>query len=207
MKSFLHAFLLAVAAVLPVAKADITVVDSAGEPVAGAVVLLPESDGVRSADAIVVDQVNKHFVPFVSITAPGSLVRFPNSDDIRHHVYSFSDAKTFELKLYHANDAEPVLFEREGLVTLGCNIHDTMKAYVVVTSRVGAVSDEAGRARVTATGPVVDVWHPQAADWQSLPVNNSRVVLPFTWDSSDPQAPKSRATLEQRLQRFRRHEN
>ncbi len=124
------------------AVADILVVDMTGQPVPSAIVLLADGDRYAAPKDIIVDQIDKHFEPFVSITAPGSRVRFPNSDDIRHHVYSFSDAKTFELKLYHANDAEPVEFKRAGLVTLGCNVHDTMKTYGLVTPNPGAVSDE-----------------------------------------------------------------
>ena len=160
----------------PMAVADILVVDTTGQPVPSAIVLLADSDSNGVSKDIIVDQIDRHFEPFVSITTPGSRVRFPNSDDIRHHVYSFSDAKTFELKLYHANDAEPVEFERAGMVTLGCNVHDTMKAYVLVTPNPGAVSDDTGRARInTSDVTEVEVWHPQAAQWQTLPVSDGTV--------------------------------
>jgi hypothetical protein len=57
---------------------------------------------------------------------------FPNSDDIRHQVYSFSPAKTFQLPLYQGTPASPIVFDKPGIVTLGCNIHDRMSAYIVV---------------------------------------------------------------------------
>ena len=85
--------------------------------------------GKRTA---VVDQINQQFVPYVSAVQVGTAVTFPNHDNVRHHVYSFSPAKKFELPLYAGIPAEPVVFDREGIVTLGCNIHDWMLAYVAV---------------------------------------------------------------------------
>ncbi len=76
------------------------------------------------ADAV--DQVDKQFVPYVKPVFVGSKVRFPNSDKIRHQVYSFSPAKKFELPLYGGTDAPPVVFDKPGIIVLGCNIHDWM---------------------------------------------------------------------------------
>jgi plastocyanin len=79
-----------------------------------------------------IDQVDKRYVPRVSIIRTGTSVTFPNSDHIRHQVYSFSPAKTFTLKLYAGTPAAPVVFDKAGLVVLGCNIHDKMVAFVGV---------------------------------------------------------------------------
>lgn len=79
-----------------------------------------------------IDQVNKEFTPRVSVIQTGTSVQFPNKDNIRHHVYSFSPAKTFDLKLYSGTPSKPVQFDQPGLVVLGCNIHDWMLAYVLV---------------------------------------------------------------------------
>jgi hypothetical protein len=76
--------------------------------------------------------VNKEFVPRVSIVQAGTQLFFPNSDNIRHSIYSFSPAKTFTTKLYSGREAAPVLFDKTGLVVLGCNIHDTMVAWVFI---------------------------------------------------------------------------
>jgi hypothetical protein len=59
-------------------------------------------------------------------------VRFPNHDQIHHHVYSFSRTKTFELPLYKGEDASPVLFDKVGVVKVGCNIHDWMSGVILV---------------------------------------------------------------------------
>jgi plastocyanin len=181
---------------------DITVVDERGTPVPDAIVVWEGALSQRPTE-VIVDQLDKHFVPYVTMVPPGTAIRFPNSDDIRHHVYSFSDAKTFELKLYHANDAEPVLFDRAGLVTLGCNVHDTMKGYILVSDQPGVVTADNGIVVVPDGVDMVRVWHPQLGEWLQRSVT-SRLELPMAWDSTDPQAARDRSTLEQRMMRFRR---
>lgn len=111
----------------------------------------------------VIDQVNKEFVnPVIAITE-NSVVSFPNSDDIHHHVYSFSDTKRFELPLYTGNTAQPVLFDKAGIVTIGCNIHDWMLGYIYVgQSHLMAVTDQHGLgsiANLPAGTYTVSLWH------------------------------------------------
>ena len=79
-----------------------------------------------------VEQINKAFVPMVSIVQVGTMVRFPNRDEFRHHVYSFSAAKKFEIKLYAGTPASPIEFDKPGEVVMGCNIHDAMVGYIYV---------------------------------------------------------------------------
>ena len=88
---------------------------------------LPEKRGRE-----IVDQINLEFVPHVKPVVVGSPVYFPNKDDVRHHVYSFSPAKRFELPLYSGTPAAPVVFDRPGIVAIGCNIHDWMLGYIYV---------------------------------------------------------------------------
>lgn len=108
----------------------------------------PEPSRAEAAHAVM-DQRERQFNPYVLTVATDTLVSFPNSDDIRHHVYSFSPAKRFELRLYHGTTAEPVLFDRAGTVTLGCNIHDAMLAYIyVVYSHWHGVSDSEGQVQL-----------------------------------------------------------
>lgn len=109
--------------------------DTHGAPVSDAVVsLLPQDRPVPPASGAIatMDQRNLSFVPQVLVVQTGSKVRFPNSDNVRHHVYSFSPAKRFELRLYAGNHASTVLFDHPGVDVLGCNIHDWMLGYVVV---------------------------------------------------------------------------
>ena len=76
----------------------------------------------------------------------GTEVRFPNRDQISHHVYSFSRTKSFELPLYKGEDAPPVLFDKPGVVKIGCNIHDWMSAIILVLPNTHfATTDDDGR--------------------------------------------------------------
>ena len=117
------------------ADVQVQVQDASGRPLADAVVFL-ESDQarrqVRPVAGLEMAQNHKQFVPQVLIVPVGSEVRFPNHDTVRHHVYSFSPAKKFELKLYTGTPAQPVRFEQSGVVVLGCNIHDQMVGWVLV---------------------------------------------------------------------------
>jgi plastocyanin len=112
---------------------EVTVKDISGAAVPDAVVYA-KGNGIPSVarKQVIIDQRDKQFVPYVTALQVGTAVFFPNKDNIRHHVYSFSTAKKFELPLYSGVPAEPVLFDKEGFVTLGCNIHDWMIAYVAV---------------------------------------------------------------------------
>lgn len=147
-----------------------SIVDGAGVPVPDAVVaLLPEASLPASTLAkprVAMDQVKKQFVPHVLGIEVGTTLYFPNSDNIRHQVYSFSEAKRFELKLYSGKLAAPVVFDQPGVVVLGCNIHDWMSAYVyVVPTPFFAMTDNAGRAVIKAPAGsyTVNIWHPRYA--------------------------------------------
>ena len=110
------------------------VADSAGAPVFEAVVYLVPT-GAKPAVTPrpgVMDQANKEFLPLVVPVQLGASVSFPNKDNIRHHVYSFSPAKVFQLKLYSGTPSKPLVFDKPGVVVLGCNIHDWMVGYIYV---------------------------------------------------------------------------
>lgn len=144
-------------------------------PVLNAVVHATRTDGEslpRSAQPeAVMDQVGREFSPHVLPVLAGTSVRFPNSDDTRHHVYSFSAAKTFELQLYHGETARPVTFAEPGVVTLGCNIHDWMLGYIIVLDTPAfARTGDNGDGRITdlpAGEYRAEVWHPRLVDGAS----------------------------------------
>jgi plastocyanin len=148
-----------------------TVADSQGHPLADAVVVATPVDGHYHLDEhpqqAIVDQIDKEFVPPVVAVAAGTPVTFPNHDNVRHHVYSFSPAKRFELPLYQGVPAKPIVFDTPGVVVLGCNIHDWMVGYVYVSeSPYFSKTGKDGKARLTNLPPgayVVRVWHPQLA--------------------------------------------
>jgi len=149
------------------AELHAVVYDQAGKPLPNAVVVAtPEEGRVPAANPTleIVDQIDKEFVPYVKAVRAGSSIKFPNKDNIRHHVYSFSAAKKFELALYSGTPSQPVLFDKPGVVKLGCNIHDWMIGYVYVTETpYFGKSTAAGRVDLDAlpTGRYrVSVWHP-----------------------------------------------
>jgi plastocyanin len=118
----------------------------------------------RPLMGVEIEQNKRRFTRRVSVVTVGSEVAFPNRDTVRHHVYSFSPAKTFELKLYAGKPANPVVFDKAGIAVLGCNIHDNMVAWVVVVETpYHAVADAQGLLRldnVPAGSYRLRSWHP-----------------------------------------------
>lgn len=165
----------------PLAQAgrlEALVSDPGGAPVENAVLVLhggnpssaPAADGTG-----VMDQRDKQFAPPVIAVRSGTAVSFPNSDDIRHHVYSFSAPKPFELRLYEGTPTEPVVFDVPGVVVLGCNIHDWMIGHIYVTDSAWfGVTDAGGRLLIA-----------------DLPAGEWRLSLWHPWLSGEPPAPVS----------------
>ena len=155
------------------AEISATVTDEQGVPIADAVVVAVPADGAtrppakagERSRAGVVDQVGKEFTPKVTAVLVGTAVTFPNHDDVRHQVYSFSPAKRFELPLYAGVPAGPVVFDKPGVVVLGCNIHDWMVGYIYVSeSPYFAKTGKDGKAMIAELPPrtyAVRVWHPR----------------------------------------------
>lgn len=107
-------------------------------------------------------QRERQFQPFVLVVQTGTAVNFPNFDTVRHHVYSFSPVKTFDIKLYSGTPAEPVLFDKPGVASLGCNIHDRMSAHIVVVDTpLFGKTDARGQLRLDlpAGEHRLRVWH------------------------------------------------
>ncbi|MDP3225086.1 MAG: methylamine utilization protein [Rubrivivax sp.] len=117
------------------AALEVRVLTDNGKPLLDAVVFL-ESREARAAlkpgAQVDIAQVARQFDPAVTVVPVGTAVNFPNRDTVRHHVYSFSPAKKFEIKLYVGTPATPVVFDQPGIAVLGCNIHDNMAAWVVI---------------------------------------------------------------------------
>ncbi|HEX5359681.1 MAG TPA: methylamine utilization protein [Fluviicoccus sp.] len=150
------------------AELSVQVLTAEGKPLPDAVVWVSPGAPPLMPAPSVMDQLDKRFKPFVLPVQTGTQVDFPNSDSINHHVYSFSPAKRFELKLFPgSHNAHTVLFDKPGLVTLGCNIHDWMLAYILVlpTSSFGQ-TNAGGEVRLSAPEGAlreVSLWHPQLA--------------------------------------------
>jgi plastocyanin len=169
----MRTLLLALAATAGATELRVTITQVDGHPMPGAIVIAAPAVAVprpRKSTATI-DQHNLMFVPEILIIRTGTDVDFPNSDQVRHQVYSFSAPKKFQLSLYSGRQHAPVNFDKPGLVTLGCNIHDGMIGYIYVTDspwygRTG--SDGTLRLDVPAGQYTVTVQHPRIVDGAAL---------------------------------------
>ena len=160
------------------ANIELVIQDQHGQQLQNAVVELTSiKNQLTSANlpVAIMDQVHKQFLPELLIVQKGQQVNFPNSDNIRHNVYSFSQAKPFQLKLYSGQPKDPITFEQQGVVVLGCNIHDSMVGYIYVANSGDVYkTDEKGYVSlpVTVLPTQVSVWHPL----QTAPLENKKII-------------------------------
>jgi plastocyanin len=162
------------------ATVQVQVQDASGASLAGAVVFLESPEAARAARPLAgaeMGQQGKAFVPDVLVVTRGTSVHFPNRDTVRHHVYSFSPIKKFELKLYAGTPANPVVFDKSGVAVLGCNIHDHMVGWVLVLDTpyfgTSAVSGVAKLDNVPAGSYTLRTWHarlPVGAEARAIPI-------------------------------------
>lgn len=106
-----------------------------GEDYSGAVVFaerVPKEPVHAARGTVILDQINLTFVPHVLPVILGATVSFPNSDEVRHNVFSPSPAKRFNLGIYPRGVVRQVTFDNAGEVVLLCNVHEEMSAYVLV---------------------------------------------------------------------------
>lgn len=164
------------------AQLVVRVSDTGGRAVGDAVVTLrPGTPTAGTPPAPVtryVDQRDETFIPYVQVVRPGDRVVFRNSDGTRHHVYSFSEAKAFEFLLRPGASSPAVTLDKPGLVALGCNIHDHMVAYLLVTSERARVTPSQGQVVFEQLPPgnyTVTVWHPQLRPGQAPPAESVAV--------------------------------
>ncbi|KAF0164975.1 MAG: hypothetical protein FD157_1656 [Rhodocyclaceae bacterium] len=163
----LLALLLAWAGAAGAASLTAAVRTSAGAPVKDAAIILEPTGRtpppVRARATI--EQRDREFIPYLSIVRKGTSIEFPNHDPVKHHIYSFSPAKVFEIKLYAGKSVNPVVFDKTGEVVLGCNIHDWMAAHVLVVDTPWFAKTGAdGLARidgVPAGTYRLRLWHPR----------------------------------------------
>lgn len=145
------------------ADVSMKIVDQEGKPVEDAVVWVP-GIGKPVPTSVVICQKQRQFSPMVSVIPVGSTVRFPNRDTVQHHIYSLSPTKIFDIPLYIGEAPNPVKFDQPGVVTLGCNIHDWMSAYVVVlntTAFAHTTADGMAILKGISSGALMQVWHPR----------------------------------------------
>lgn len=173
---------------LQAAPLSVKVTDARGQPLAGAVVAVEGkalSSRAKPGTQAELAQKDRQFRPQLLVIQTGTEVRFPNEDPVRHHVYSYSAPKTFELKLYLGQPSNPVLFDKPGVVPVGCNIHDRMAAHIVVVDTpLFAITDAQGLARLelpAQSGALqLRSWHPSRAEalaqTQTIPAGATQVT-------------------------------
>lgn len=180
------------------ATVSVQLQDTAGKPLPEGVVFLESREAKLLAKPLAgaeMAQIARQFTPRVLVVPAGTSVTFPNRDTVRHHVYSFSPTKKFELKLYIGTANSPVVFDQPGIAVLGCNIHDNMTAWVVVVETpFFAQSDTKGAAAmrdVPAGNYRLRVWHPglavgAPAAEQAITVGSSDVAVNYRLAGTTP---------------------
>lgn len=102
-------------------------------------------------DRFTLMQKDKTFSPHLLVVPVGSTVSFPNADPFFHNVFSLFDGRRFDLGLYEAGRTRNVVFSREGVSYIFCNIHPEMSAVVIALSTpLFAIADAEGRFRIKA---------------------------------------------------------
>lgn len=144
--------LLLLAKSLSIQAATITLVDRDNKPIQNLIIGFNSNAPVSTQilnDIAVMDQIDAQFQPAVLPVFKGQWVDFPNSDNVRHHVYSFSSPKPFEIKMFTGSEADAIQFDKSGIVVLGCNIHDSMIGYIYVSDQeITKISDSTGRIEI-----------------------------------------------------------
>jgi plastocyanin len=157
---------------------DVQISDSSGRPAGNAVVALTPQGAVpeiasRLPAETIIDQRKETFLPLVSVVRKGGRVIFTNNDTTMHQVYSFSQIKQFELEVDEGHRSPPVVFDKPGVASIGCNIHDHMITYVYVAATPWAVLTDAAGHAVIADLPAgsyrVEIWHPQLVPGRPAP--------------------------------------
>lgn len=142
-------------------------VTSARGPARDAVVYFESEKRAPPLSNAVIDQRDKTFIPHVTVVTTGTTVQFPNHDTIFHNVFAYFNAKKFDLGMYPRGATKSVTFDKKGLVSLLCNVHSEMSAYImVVDTPYYALTGKQGRYQIKDIPPGVysaHVWHESGA--------------------------------------------
>jgi plastocyanin len=194
---------------------SLTVVSvGSNEPIVNAVVSAPSALPPAPVNTEI-SQKDRAFHPHILVVPVGSSVDFPNRDNTQHHVYSFSPAKTFNIELYADRPAAPIVFDTPGIVELGCNIHDHMQGFVVVTDTANfGQTNEHGQVTLTVdpriagddqSNMTLKIWHPRLADnahavFREIKSGSRTAVVTLDLEP----APVREGSLDRLQQRFRK---
>ncbi|MBA6262626.1 MAG: hypothetical protein V7780_02040 [Colwellia sp.] len=164
----------------------VKVIDTQDQDVNGIVVYARPIEGIKhlplNTNALLINQKDKKFSPYITVIQKGQPIKFVNQDDITHHIYSVSGENRFEFKIQSGVEqmTEPMLVAEE--IAMGCNIHDWMSGYtLVVDTPYYGKTDGSGQLTFTLPNAgeyVITAWHPQ------LDVENNRISQIVTVDDS-----------------------
>lgn len=149
-------------AFLPVLSKASGMITDGRKPVGDAVVWF-EGAEKATPNKYTISQKNKRFTPHVLVITKGSTVAFPNDDNIFHNVYATFNAEKFDLQMYRQGESRSWVFRKNGLVSVLCNLHCEMSAYIyVVDTPYFTKSDSRGRYEIQNLPPgnyTMHVWH------------------------------------------------
>ncbi|MFC0339080.1 hypothetical protein [Kushneria avicenniae] len=186
-------------------------------PLEQAVIEISLPEGRRDAvsdEHYEIVQRDARFNPQVSVIPVGTLVSFPNLDITRHQVFSFSPPRVFSLDLYLKETPPPMRFETPGVEVLGCNIHDRMQGFIVISdASFSAMTDASGRVDLTSLPSgryPMRIWHPRLEDthqqwWEGEIDTRSNTRLALTLEATPPPSAEP-SLLQQRFQRGLKHQ-
>ena len=186
-----------------------TILDRSGQPLEHAVLSLHSGapSHAQASTVAIMDQRNLQFAPEVIAIQTGTTVSFPNQDDVRHHVYSFSHPNAFELKLYHGEAGKTHRFEYPGVVVLGCNIHDGMIGYMRVIDTPHFATSNADGVLTIDNAPTgrqkLQLWHPDLGMRlieKSIEMGNGSYSVQLTLDVKDMAPAAAKPKSENRFQ-------
>jgi plastocyanin len=130
-----------------------------------AIVIVTSADGAsRARGPHRMMQRDTSFVPAVLVIGVGATVEFPNGDPFFHNVFSYSSAQRFDLGRYPRGESRSVTFDEPGMVKVYCEVHDFMRAIIVVTEHPlhAVVADDGSFSipGVPAGRQTLLLWHP-----------------------------------------------
>ena len=150
-----------------------------GEGLNNVVVYLEPSTNKQfspSKNVATMDQINMNFVPHVLPVMLGTKVIFPNSDKIRHSVFSVSKIKKFDFGTYPPGVEKSIICDQPGVIPVLCYIHHDMSGYIVVLSTpFFSLTDDNGEydiKNIPAGKYLLKFWHEEAE------IKTLEVVIP-----------------------------
>lgn len=157
------------------ANLAVNVFDHNGKSLKGIVVYLTSENGQSTGanlKPINIQQKDRKFVPYLAVAQANQSVVFDNLDDITHHIYAVTGPARFSFKLKADKQSKEIALTKQGVVPMGCNIHDWMSGYLlVIQTPFYAITDSSGVVKFKdLPGGLYQVfaWHPQFDEPEEL---------------------------------------